>query len=128
MGSCLLAFILHRPDSPAGWQGSSHQLPCLHAPLSLLLSSKEIPAMPGSCRSRDSMLELESLDLLSPRRMGWCTGRRAGGTMRGLDSTVTSGMMASPTLSNTPLESTDSESLEVTISLVEDRPLLRTRM
>merc|ERR1712105_269401 len=34
---------------------------------------------------------------------------------------------ARPTLSSTPLESTDSESLEVTIFLAGDRPLLRTR-
>merc|ERR1712212_739791 len=53
----------------AKWQGLLHQLPFLLAPHSLLLSSKEILAMPGSCRSRDSMLEPESLDQLSPRRM-----------------------------------------------------------
>merc|ERR1711874_667404 len=49
----------------AKWQGLLHQLPFLLAPHSLLLSSKEILAMPGSCRSRDSMLEPESLDQLS---------------------------------------------------------------
>merc|ERR1719233_1889185 len=68
-----------------------------------------------------------SLDLLSHRRTEWFTGRRAVGIMRGSDSTVTLGMMARPTLSSTPLESTDSESLEVTIFLAGDRPRLRTR-
>merc|ERR1711874_835254 len=89
----------------AKWQGLLHQLPFLLAPHSLLLSSKEILAMGGSCRSRDSMLEPESLDQLSPRRVVEIT--------RGSDSTVTLGTMARPTLSNTPLESMDSELSEV---------------
>merc|ERR1712025_1334703 len=102
-------------DLAARWQGLLHQLPYLLAPRLLLLSSKEIPAMPGPCRSRGLMLELESLGQLSPRKTGWCTGRRAVATTRGLDSTVTLGMMARLTLSSTPLVLMDSESSEVTI-------------
>merc|ERR1711874_795988 len=105
----------------AKWQGLLHQLPFLLAPHSLLLSSKEILAMPGSCRSRDSMLEPGSLDQLSPRR-------RVVEITRGSDSTVTLGTMAKPTPSNTLLESMDSELSEVIIFPAVDRPLHRTRM
>merc|ERR1712123_483005 len=112
-------------EPPAPWLGLLHQLPFLPAPPSLPLSLREILAMPVFCRSRGSALELESSVQLSPRRMVLCTGRRAPGTTRGSVSTATSGTMARLTLSSTPLVLMASESLEVTTSPAEDKPLHR---
>merc|ERR1719244_713856 len=92
------------------------------------LSSQEILAMLGFCRSRDSMPEPESLGLHLPRKMVLCTERKVVETTRGLDSTATLEMMAKLILSNTLLESMDSESLEEITFPAVDKPLPTTRM
>merc|ERR1712098_517551 len=65
-----------------------YQWPCCLSLAWLLHSSMVTQVLPGSCRSRDSMLELASLEQLMHRRMEWCSERRVEATMKGLDSTA----------------------------------------
>merc|ERR1712080_136584 len=70
------------------WLGSSHQWPWWHSPPQLL-SSRETPAMPSSCRSRDLTLVLESLEQHTHRRTELFSERSRPATMRGSASTAT---------------------------------------
>merc|ERR1712080_812491 len=63
------------------WLGSSHQWPWWHSPPQLL-SSRETPAMPSSCRSRDLTLVLESLEQHTHRRTEFFREESSGNNER----------------------------------------------
>merc|ERR1712243_398817 len=79
MGSPTLSL----PPALSPWLGSEYQWPCCLSQAWLLHSSMVTQVLPGSCRSRDSMLELASLEQLMHRRMEWCSERRVGATING---------------------------------------------
>merc|ERR1712126_21247 len=120
MGSPTLSL----PPAPPPWLGSYYQWPCCLSPAWPLHSSMVTQVLPGSCRSRDSMLELASLEQLMHRRMEWCSERKVGATMKGLDSTAMWMTRGRLSLSSTALELMDSGSLKETTFPLEVKTLL----
>merc|ERR1712243_18810 len=120
MGSPTLSL----PPALSPWLGSYYQWPCCLSQAWLLHSSMVTQVLPGSCRSRDSMLELASLEQLMHRRMEWCSEGRVEATMKGLDSTAMWMTRERLSLSSTALELMDSGSLKETTFPLEVRTLL----